>query len=762
MTLNPENPNQIVSDLVRQSRSEDSAVTGIHHSTQPTNPLYASIAVGSPGKDAYTYSLPPQIVAVAQVGMLAVVPYGFRRDSGFILAIGVPPPPAKYKAKDVLSLRPEICLPEHLITMVAWAARYYRCHLGTFLASILPRGVVDGTVVRPFRFVSRSQTPLPEKLTKQQKKLVEILADKRLEWGELLDLAEVSSSVLEKLVAADLVTVERVQRMDLHERVGKVESDAPLTQEQHTAVVSISQALMSKEGGTFLLHGVTGSGKTRVYLEALRQVVSSGKQGLVLLPEIALTPQLAHRFSEAFPRLRIWHSAMSDGERHETWSQIASGSIDVVIGTRSALFAPLPNLGLVIVDEEHDQSYKQDRDPRYNARDLAVVLGKNLSIPVVLGSATPSLETYHNARTQRYRVLSLRERPGGAILPECRIVDMAVECQKAGRLVHLSKDLRTGLIETLAKGLQSIVLLNRRGWSPIVGCHSCGHVLQCKRCDISLTWHREDRRLRCHYCGHESALPLRCPLCQKATLQDRGLGTEQLEALLIDLVPGLRTLRLDADTVAKRGGHASILSAFGKHQADCLVGTQMVAKGHDFPKVALVGILGADKSLAAPDFRAAERTYQLVAQVAGRAGRAADKGLVIVQSFDPEAQALVAATTHKPRTFYETELAQRKELCYPPIGGLVRIQWSAENAGNLQEIAEDHCRQLSPHIEVLGLTLLGPVPAGVARVKDKIRWTALIKGGSRGRMQDALERAGPLKESKGVQVAIDVDPYSSG
>lgn len=731
----------------------------------PTSVLMADVAVPIPGRDVYSYRVPDDQADLA-VGECVEVPLGRRKLHGFVLAIEQRPMPS-FTLRDVGARNAEVRLPAALMRLVAWAAGYYRCTVGEFLSGVIPAGVRDGTQVRIERRVRAVTDVDVAGLTKRQREVYDAL----LAIGVSMDIAGAAkqvgctTGVIERLVTAGAVTCETGDTVREVRLEVAAEAHAP-NEEQQAVIDAVSAAMAEADSTPHLLYGVTGSGKTLVYQELAEQVITAGKKVLVLLPEIALTPQLAARFRQRFEGadgkgVVVWHSGFTAGERSHQWQAVASGGVDLVIGARSALFAPLPDIGLIVVDEEHEPSYKQETVPRYHARDLAVVYAQQLGIPVVLGTATPSLESYHNAVKGRYRIQVLRKRPAGGSLPTPHVIDMSAEWRKQRGQVAVADDLLVALNEVRQAKHQAIVLLNRRGWSPVVSCMGCGAAIKCDDCDVSLTYHRGAEELRCHYCGHQRLMPKQCPVCQQPDLSTKGLGTEQLAAVINEKVPGLRVLRLDADTVSGRQGHAHILSAFARGEADCLVGTQMVAKGLNFPNVTLVGIVAADHGLNIPDFRAAERTYQLIAQVAGRAGRGEHPGRVIVQAFDVEAEAITSALHHRAKSFYTRELSVRDDYGYPPHGGLARLLWRGPDAARVQQVAEAAgvvLRQLATG----GETILGPNPAGLSFLKGQHRWHALIKTASRGvtqRFLDRLLQTMPLREQKGVKVALDVDPY---
>jgi primosomal protein N' (replication factor Y) len=723
-------------------------------------PLLADVAIDCPGRDAYSYRVPEELAAALAPGDCVTVPFGPRTLRGFVIDSSRRAPPAGIRLRDIAARREGVRVPAHLLRLLQWGARYYRCSIGEFLAGAVPAPVREGTALERQLSVEKL-AGFAGKLTARQAQVLAALPESPLALAEACRVAATDRAMFDRLAVAGALAVREVRAVR-ELRLEARDERHPLTDEQQVAVAAVAAALEGGKPAPFLLYGVTGSGKTLVYLELAERVVAAGRQVLLLLPEIALTPQLGARVRRRFARVAIWHSGFTDGERAEMWRQVNAGEIDLVVGTRSALFAPMPRPGLIIVDEEHEQSYKQESVPRYHARDLAVVYAGQLGVPVLLGSATPSLESIHNARLGRYQVLQLRNRPLGGKLPAPVLVDMRAECHAQRKAATISRELITRLGEVRARGEQAIVLLNRRGWSPVVSCRECGHTLMCRNCDISLTYHRGPGKVRCHYCGEEASMPRACPACSQETLSTFGLGTEQLAAQLTAEVTGLRVLRVDADTVNERQGHARLFSAFADGAADCLVGTQMVAKGLDFPRVTLVGIVCADRGLSVPDFRAAERTFQLIAQVSGRAGRGDRPGTVVVQAFDTEAAALRCAIEHRPKSFFDAEMDLRRDYGYPPFAGLVRVLWSGESAANVQLLAAAHGERI--RAAAAGCTVLGPNPAGLSFLKGQHRWHALVKAPSRGAAQAFLDRlaaAGGLPREKAVHVTIDVDPYAT-
>jgi len=537
-----------------------------------------------------------------------------------------------------------------------------------------------------------------------------------------------------------------------------------LTGPQSEALAAVGEALAARRFESFLLFGVTGSGKTEVYLRAIDAALKLGRGALYLVPEIGLTPLLARQMRDRFgPALALFHSGLTEGERQDAWREVREGRVRVVLGARSAVFAPVRDLGLVVVDEEHDTSYKQDEHPRYNGRDLAIVRARGQGAVALLGSATPSVESWSRARTGKHRLLTLPGRVGGAALPRVLRVDMRREFQETGRDEVLSRPLRAALEDRLGKAEQSLVLLNRRGFSTFAMCRACGKPIECRSCSIGLTLHRRENRLRCHYCNASERVPADCPSCGGGPIHFGGTGTERLEETVTSLFPRARVARMDRDTVRGRGVAERLLLRVERGEVDILLGTQMIAKGHDFPNVTLVGVVAGDALLGFPDFRAGERTFQLLAQVAGRSGRRATPGEVIVQAFDPDHHAVRAACEHDYEGFAREELRYRRNLHYPPYSALALLVFRDADF----ERARDAAGRIAAGMRSAGrkdVQILGPAPAPLERLRGQWRVQVLIKGAQRAAVQTAVQDATARIEAAGLRpdaVAIDVDPVST-
>lgn len=647
----------------------------------------------------FTYGVPPELVAAALVGSTVEVPFGPRKLTGFVVEVArVPPPDAAGHALRPLVrvLDPTPFWGEDLLDLARWMRRFYGC---SWLDSL--QAAVPGPVLRRVRAAR----------TARRKGRTKVLAP------------EAPSPLYPEIAPNDA---------------------------QLAALEAIRQARAT--GGTVLLHGVTGSGKTEVYLRAVQEVLAEGRQAVVLVPELALTPQAVERYRGRLGEtVGVLHSGLTDPERREHWWSLKRGELDVALGTRSAVFAPLERPGLFVIDEEHETSYKQEGSPRYHARQVAFQRAARHGAGLVLGSATPSLESYHAAEQGRFRLVELPGRPGGRPLPSVRIVDMRRYFRR-GRL--LSPALADAVRGRVSAGEQVVLLLNRRGFANFLQCQDCGHVPGCGRCSISLTWHRARGLLRCHYCLHQERPPETCPNCRGHRFKHGGAGTERLEEEVQELVPGVPVVRMDSDTTSAAGAHGRLLDRFGSGQAQVLVGTRMIAKGLDFPSVTLVGVVRADAELHLPDFRAAERTFQLLSQVAGRAGRGDRPGEVILQAMDPEHPCLEAAAAHDYGAMYRAELAIRREAGYPPYRRLVRVVLSHPEEARAEAEAERVARGLAralPQAE-----MVGPAPCPVERLRGRYRWHLLLKGS---KVQEMMDAAGNyLRPPEGQELLILADP----
>ncbi|TYV33922.1 primosomal protein N' [Listeria monocytogenes] len=578
--------------------------------------------------------------------------------------------------------------------------------------------------------------------------------------AELKKQAETTDATIKKLVDLGLLSIqEKIVSRDPYENHQFEKSESlQLLPDQQTACEKIT-AVTDQE--TFLIHGVTGSGKTEIYLQTIEAKLKEGKEAIVLVPEISLTPQMVERFKSRFgSEVAVLHSALSSGEKYDEWRKIERKEARVVVGARSAVFAPFENLGIIIIDEEHEASYKQEDNPRYHARDVAIWRATKYQCPVVLGSATPSLESFARAKKGVYTLIELPSRVNDRAMPEVSVVDMREELRKENR-TEFSTELLEKIKDRIAKKEQTVLMLNRRGYSSFVMCRDCGYVVECPNCDISLTYHQSSNQMKCHYCGHEERVPQKCPSCEGEHIRYFGTGTQKVEESLTKLIPEARVIRMDVDTTRTKGAHEKLLKSFRNHEADILLGTQMIAKGLDFPDITLVGVLNADTMLHLPDFRASERTFQLLTQVSGRAGRHERTGEVIVQSYNPEHYSIEFAKKHDFIGFYNHEMQLRKMGSYPPFYYLTMINVSDENEmkaiRTIQEMAQFLRGKLGPDA-----VILGPVPSTITRIKNKYRYQCIIKYKIEPNLKKELKTLithYQKDQQKGLTITIDVQPY---
>lgn len=536
-----------------------------------------------------------------------------------------------------------------------------------------------------------------------------------------------------------------------------------LTDEQQVALDAITEKMNEQQPETFLLHGITGSGKTEVYLRAIQHALDQGKEAVVLVPEISLTPMMTERFRARFGELvAVMHSGLSQGEKYDEWRKMQRGEVKVVVGARSAIFAPFTNIGLLILDEEHETTYKQEDTPRYHARDVAIWRGMHYQCPVILGSATPALESFARAQKGVYHLLTLKQRAKTQALPTVQVIDMREELHTGNRSMF-SRALADAIRERLEKKEQIVLFLNRRGFSSFVLCRDCGTVVQCDNCDISMTYHRSSEKLKCHYCGDEKPVPTECPECQSEHIRFFGTGTQKIESEIYKVFPEARVIRMDVDTTRQKGAHERLLNDFGEGKADILLGTQMIAKGLDFPRITLVGVMSADTSLRLPDFRAAEKTYQLLTQVSGRAGRHELQGEVIIQSYEPEHYAIELAKEQIFEPFYEQEMRIRHRFSYPPYYYVVLIQVSHEDVMLAAEYASLVHEYIGQHLSNQ-VQIIGPTAASISRIQNRYRYQCLIKYKREPQLHDVLKQLIKIYRTdwmkKGVLMTVDLDPTS--
>lgn len=749
--------------------------------SKPAN--FARVVIPSPLKQPLIYAIPAVFQGQIFPGQRVRVPLGKTRVTGIVFEL------LEYCSRSgireieaVLDDRP--VLDSGLLELTRWISRYYLSAVGDAIATMVPsslrpeRKQAVFACAGAFSFSDPWDARIFETVRRSRRGMrLETLLRKfpGQDFRGALDRLKTTGAI-------EICAGWPDQRKPLQEVSGAGQSPPyegqpriSLTQEQQGALGIIINRLRVGGFETFLLHGVTGSGKTEVYLRAMEHVRESGHRSLILIPEISLTPQLVDRLQSRFPgRVGVLHSGLNRTERWTHWWNIAAGHVDVVIGARSAVFAPLPDLGLIIVDEEHDSSYKQEEGVRYNGRDVAVMRGKLTGCPVILGSATPAVESYENCRQGRYRLLEITKRIQDRPLPRIEIVDLRIaKSEPEGFQANEKRDhplvserLAKALTENYQRSRQTLIFLNRRGFSNFLQCNACGHVLRCSFCSVTLTLHLKQRSLCCHHCDYRRPVSDSCPVCGNSTLKGVGVGTEQIEEALQQIVPGARIARLDRDSTAKRGRQEAIIRSWEKGDFDILVGTQMITKGHDVSGVTVVGALLADLSLNLPDFRAAERTFQLLSQVAGRSGRGDDPGRVLIQTYAPEHYVYQYLVSHNYKGFFSVESEFRRALNYPPFSRLVAIRIEGPKASEVEAKVKMLGRNLRDKQRAnpkyrQQVEVLGPAPAPIEKLRNRYRWQFLLKGKQISTLLAFANLARELlPRSRKVRLHIDVDPYS--
>jgi primosomal protein N' (replication factor Y) (superfamily II helicase) len=729
-------------------------------------------------------SRPEQLV---QPGRRVSIPFG-RGDRivvGYCVELGTKPVGSR-KLKSIAGVvDAQSLLTPAMLRLTRWMADYYLSPWGQVLEAVLPAGVRGMAGLQKVKFLTAVDGALDKfkelKLrSPQQRKALELLAasERPLIQDELAAKVGCTAAPIRALIKQGLVeaTSSRTFRSPLPPGAGlgvRAEADAKLAYQegarkdlnpdQQSALTTITAALDSSKPAGIVLHGVTGSGKTEVYLQAIEHVASFGRQAIVLVPEISLTPQTVRRFRARFDRVAVLHSHLTNVERNQHWTDIARGDVQVIVGARSAIFAPAPQLGLIVIDEEHETTFKQDSSPRYHARDVAWQRAQAEGIPMVLGSATPSLESWRRTQTGEFQLASLPKRVMNLPLPDVMTVDLRDPAQTKFGRGAITRPLHQAMTAALRDGGQVILLLNRRGFSTHIQCPSCGFVLKCEHCDLALTFHRERAIALCHYCDYEAKPPQACPDCKSPAIRYGGLGTQKLEAEVKARFPDSVCARMDMDSMRKRGSHDTVLSAFHRGEIKILLGTQMIAKGLDFPNVTLVGVINADTALHLPDFRAAERTFQLVAQVAGRTGRGKRGGRVLVQTLNPEHPAIVAAVRHDFPKFAAHELAVRQAAHYPPFTAMIRLVVRGPGEAPTRESAVhlgERLRKAAAAHAPNAARVLGPGAAPIARLRGEFRFQLQLQGPEvaalRTIVSEAVKGFTPPEQ---VRWAIDVDPW---
>lgn len=710
----------------------------------------------------FDYVIPGKLADAVKLGSRVNVPFGRSFAQGYVVGFCDDSTWPDLKSIDsLIGDRP--LFGENMIALARWISSYYVSTFEQAIRTLLPCAVRRKNAGFKAQFIVYPVDNTPDLPTSPKHCLVMDLLKSSgpLPASEVAAKTGATLSVLRTMERRGLVEVrkENIHRDPFVDSIVLPTQPLKLFPEQEQAMARVKEVIDKPDHGTVLLHGVTGSGKTEIYLQSIQYVLDKGLGAIVLVPEISLTPQTVERFRARFGDLTaVLHSHLSDGERHDQWHRIFDGSAKIVVGARSALFAPVSKLGLIVVDEEHENTYKQSEAPRYNARDVAVLRGRMEKCAVLLGSASPSLESFYNARNGKYSLAVLRNRVDNQRMPVMRVVDMRREVDSEGRLRMLSSELVEAVRSRIDKGEQVILFLNRRGFSTSVVCPECGAVASCEQCSVTLTYHKSDETMRCHICGYTGSVPSRCPECGKRVLKYTGAGTQRVEAVVKAVFPSARVARVDMDTTRQKNSYEKVFGAFKSGNIDILIGTQMIAKGLHFPGVTLVGVVQADLSLYIPDFRAAERTFQLLVQVAGRAGRGDVPGEVIVQTFDPTHPAIQAARRLDYDGFVDQEIEARKELGYPPVSHMTGVIVSGKEEKNVSAIAEDIAKNLNAPANVI---VSGPMPAPLARIKGSYRYQILMRSVSASAISGSLKNALKItKRPRNINIAVDVDLHS--
>lgn len=684
----------------------------------------------------FDYEIPFLLMADIQLGMRVLVPFGFKNTStegyvvGFAEETDVPEP----KIKCIGSIMDKYpVFSQEMIQLAWWMKEKYYTTLTQCLQTIMPAGINMKNEVKTLslnisgiQFEEELEKMKNRESSKAQLMVTELLQQKDYTASEIKSKLKITDSAIKTLLKRGVIKENiHQQRRKLFD-VENIQKTKPLelTTEQKNAL----EIILAEEEKPVLIHGVTGSGKTEIYLQAIEKITATGKQAIVLVPEISLTPQMTYRFISRFgENVAVSHSRMSAGERIDVWQRAKNSEISVMIGPRSAVFTPFNNLGIIIIDEEHEGSYKSDTTPKYDAREVAEYRCGQFKAKMIYGTATPSLKTYYRAKEGEITLVTLKERPLNRPMPQTEIVDMRRELEEGNRSIF-SRKLYEELKDVLSKGQQAMLFINRRGFSTFVSCRKCGYVMVCSSCNVSYTYHSSENQLRCHYCGKKTEVPKICPECGSKYIKYFGAGTQKVEEEVRRYFPNARVLRMDMDTTTKKNSHKQILTTFGNGEADILIGTQMIAKGHDFANVTLVGIIAADTSLNTGDFRGGETTFQLITQVSGRAGRDSLEGKVIIQTYQPESYIINLAAQCNYEEFYEKETLLRKTMAYPPFSSIFLVLAFGKNEKDVVEEIQRLSYILEERNMEKKFEILGPSPAIISKIKDEYRWNIFIKG----------------------------------
>ena len=725
----------------------------------------------------FDYKIPEKLEDIITIGSRVLVPFAnFKTlEQGYVIKIKQN---TEFEVKEIAGL--EENLSEEKIKLARWMARKYFCNVSECIKLMLTPGtkskdiekrLQDKKINFVYMGVSENDIDINSLRGEKQKKAIEfIMKNQGLTIPEIMNFSGVSRETINSLVKKGYIEIkqEKVDRNPLSLKKSNENKKLKLTEEQELALEKVENSIEEKKFEEFLLYGVTGSGKTEVYMQLIEKVIKNGKSAILLVPEISLTPQMLDRFIGRFgkDKIAVLHSKLSIGERHDEWIRIKEEKSKIVIGARSAIFAPVKNLGIIIIDEEHDSSYKSESSPRYNAKEIAEKICKENNIPLLLGSATPDINTFYrtnleNIDDRRITLLKLTKRANNSSLPKVKIVDLKKELA-IGNKTMFSTLLHKLIEENLKNKHQTILFLNRRGYSTFIMCRECGYTMKCPNCNISLTYHSFQNKLKCHYCGHEENPVNICPNCGSTKIRYFGTGTQKIEEEVKKEFPEASIIRMDVDTVSKKNSHEEILNKFKKENIDILIGTQMVVKGHHFPNVTLVGVIEADSSLNIDDFRANERTFQILTQVAGRAGREQLPGKVVVQTYNPNSFAIELSKGQNYDLFYKTEIELRKQLNYPPFCDIIVVGFSGRDNNEISKLSTYVYKLLKTNLENYNIKVFMPMPAPIDRIKNRYRWRIVAKGKVTSEVNivinKCLQKVYNSGISKNTNIIIDVNP----
>lgn len=723
----------------------------------------------------FDYNIPEELEELVFVGSKVLVPFGKMKSLEEAHVVKIKHK-SDFEVKDIAKV--ETGLTDIQIELANWMAKRYFCNVSDCIKLMQTPGTKTRDVSKRVQdkkvnviYLKKEfeeiELDIENKIIKSDKQ-IKILNFVKENQGctipEIELFTDCSRAIVNTLVKNGYLEIleSKIERNPLINKKVETTQNLKLTQEQENAFNKVSQTIEQNKYEKFLLYGVTGSGKTEVYLQLIDKVDKLNKSAIVLVPEISLTPQMLDRFISRFgkEKIAVLHSKLSIGERHDEWEKIKSGNAKIVIGARSAIFAPVHDLGIIIIDEEHDSSYKSEATPKYNAKQVAKKIAKNANVPLLLGSATPDISTFYNANNGKSTLLRLTKRANQSNLPDVKIIDLKQELANGNRSM-LSFELYQSIEKNLKDKLQTILFLNRRGYSTFIMCRDCGYTVKCKNCNISMTYHSYENRLKCHYCGYEEKLMKICPECKSEKIRYFGTGTQKLEQEIQKQFPQAKIIRMDVDTVTKKNSHEEILNKFKNEDMDILIGTQMVVKGHHFPKVTLVGVIAADSSLNIDDYRATERTFQILTQVAGRAGRENLPGKVIIQSYNPENFSIQDAQKQNYDKFYETEIALRKQLKYPPFCDIIVIGFNSTKEDEIQKVSNIAYEYLVNNLDNEEFKIFKPMPSPIDKIQNKFRWRIIIKGNMNEQANEVFNDLLKYlydKNYKNTMIGVDVNP----